>query len=355
MNNLFFNNYLNNRKTLFIIFFIVIILVFTLTIAYSVLSATLNIYGNAEVTAASWDIHFDNVKINSGSVEATTAPKIVDSKTINFVVGLKEPGDYYKFTVDVVNEGTIDAMIDSIVKMPELTVEQSKYIRYEIEYIDGNLISSKQLLPKNGIRTISVLVAYRSDVSSIDIPTDGESLSLSFSMVYTQSDETGVEIPKGKEIKLLSGDLDTVGSQVSIGDENFYIISSDKSSVTMLAKYNLYAGGVSDGSTWTPYGDEATGIQDSTMLGYHLGQSTVRKGTLQYSTTNYWYNDGLIQKYGSSYPAYIYDSNSNLYIYVEKYKVYLESMGVFVEEARLIKREELEELGCSVEDFSCSS
>ena len=182
------NNFFNrDRKTLYIVLSIVMVSILTLTVVYAALSTTLNINGNAEVTAASWDIHFDNIQVNPGSVDAITVPNIIDSRTINFVVGLKEPGDYYKFTVDIVNEGTIDAMIDSVVKTPELTVQQAKYIKYEIEYTDGALISSKQLLSKGETRKISVLVAYRTDVASSDIPTSGESLNLSFVIVIFPS------------------------------------------------------------------------------------------------------------------------------------------------------------------------
>lgn len=49
------------------------------------------------------------------------------------------PGEFYEFTVDVVNEGSIDAMIDSVVKTPELTSAQAKYIKYEISYENGEV------------------------------------------------------------------------------------------------------------------------------------------------------------------------------------------------------------------------
>jgi len=138
-------------------------------------------------------------------------------------------------------------------------------------------------------------------------------------------------------MRMLSGDYDTVGSEVVIGDEHFYVISSDDTTVTMLAKYNLYVGGEYN-SSWTAYGEEATGIQDSTMIG---NGTTPRKGTTKFSDTNYW--DSIV----SSYPTYVYDSNSVLYSYVENYKTYLSTLGVTPSEARLIAYEELTALGCS--------
>ena len=105
----------------------------------------------------------------------------------------------------------------------------------------------------------------------------------------------------------------------------------------MLAKYNLYVGGEYN-SGWTAYGEEATGKQDSEMIGYG---TTPRKGTTAFSNTNYWSSTV------SSYPAYVYDSNSTLYNYVENYKTYLSTLGVTPIEARLITYEELTDLRCS--------
>ena len=121
------------------------------------------------------------------------------------------------------------------------------------------------------------------------------------------------------------------------------ITRKDLLSVTKPARY---VGGEYN-SGWTAYGDEATGIQDSTMLGYVSGQ-TIRKGTTKFSNTNYW--KGKV----SSYPTYVYDSNSTLYSYVENYKTYLSTLGVTPTEARLITKEELEGLGCIVSRGSCS-
>ena len=52
-----------NRKVLSLTFCIILILVFTLTIAYAALSTTLNIIGNAEISDASWNIKFSNIKV----------------------------------------------------------------------------------------------------------------------------------------------------------------------------------------------------------------------------------------------------------------------------------------------------
>ena len=129
-----------DRKTLYMILSIVLISIFSLTIVYAALSVTLNITGSTEVTASNWNIHLENPEVKSGSVNSNVPT--ISGNNLSFSVNLVMPGDYYEFTVDVVNDGSIDAIIDSIEKKPELTAEQAKYINYVIEYVNGDSIST---------------------------------------------------------------------------------------------------------------------------------------------------------------------------------------------------------------------
>ena len=235
----------------------------------------------------------------------------------------------------------IDAMIDGITKTPTLTEAQAKYLNYIIEYQNGESINTKQLVAKNSFVRLKVRVEYRKDITASDLPTTSETLNLSFTVNYVQSDGTASSVADNGVY-----DPYKIGNEKCFGSECFYIISSTEETVTMLAKYNLYVGGECLYS-WTAYGEEATGKQNSNMLGYVIGQS-IRKGTTKFSNTNYWSSTV------SSYPAYVYDSNSTLYSYVENYKTYLSTLGVTPIEARLITYEELESLGCSGSDNSCS-
>ena len=257
-------NFLNqDRKILYMVLSILLVSVLTLTVVYAALSTTLNINGNAEVTAASWDIYLDNVKLNSNSA-TTIVPTISNKTTASFSTTLTKPGDFYEFTVDVVNNGSIDAMIDNVTKTPELSGTQAKYINYIVEYENGQSVSTKQLVSKNSFVRLKVKVEYRKDISVIDLPSSSESLNLSFKVNYVQSDDSDENITvdnNGKLIKIVGGDYDTVGSEVCIGEECFYVISSDEDNVLMLAKYNLYVGNhCTSSSTCTAYGDEATGM-----------------------------------------------------------------------------------------------
>ena len=312
--NTFFNC---DRKALYIILIISVILVFTLTIVYAALSTTLNINGNAEISAASWDIYLDNVQLNSQSA-TTTVPTISNKTTASFSTVLSKPGDFYEFTIDVLNDGYIDAVIDKIIKIPELTTEQAKYIKYEISYDTGEGIATKQLLPKSSYIRLKVRVEYRKDILASDLPQTSTILDLSFSIVYMQSDGEGNSVSSGGEImkvaKVVSGNLNTVGSVISIGEEKFNLVFSNGNSIGLLADIDS-SPSVSKNSCFDPLG-------------------------------SFWSEE-------IEYPAYVYNLDSFNYFSVDYYKEVLEELGVVVDEVRLISIEELASLGCSLETLSC--
>ncbi len=343
---------LQDRKSLYFILCIILISVLSLTIVYAALSVTLNITGSTEVTASNWNIHLANPEVKSGSVNSSVPT--ISGNNLSFSVNLVTPGDYYEFTVDVVNDGSIDAMIDSVVKTPELTTEQAKYIKYEVTYENGESISTNQTI-KSGARTpIKVRVEYRTDISSSDLPSSTTVLNLKLSLIYVQSDGSGSNILNNgipNPIVIMSGDGTQVGNEVCIKEECFYVISSTDTTVTMLAKYNLYVGNRIDSYLSAIVAiDNPTGKQDSTATGCNYNNNNVTYpiiGIVSFSDSMYWNDGGLKSEYGTSYPANVYDSNSSLYVYVENYKSYLETLGVFANDARLIYHEELESLGCS--------
>ena len=161
MKRLNFN--IKDRKVLTLGLCLILVCVFTLTIAYAALNAVLTIQGTAQVTSADWDIHLANPKVTNGSA-TTNVPQIKTNSTMEFSTTLNMPGDFYEFTVDVVNSGSIDAMIENVIKNPELTTEQAKYLKYEITYQNGESINTKQLVSKNSFVRLKVRVEFRKDI-----------------------------------------------------------------------------------------------------------------------------------------------------------------------------------------------
>ena len=316
---------------------LVVVCIFTLTIAYAALNAVLTISGNAEVVSSTWDIYLTNPKVVNGSV-SSDVPVIKSKCSVEFSVVLNMPGDYYEFTVDVVNNGTIDAMIENIIKTPELTTEQARFLKYEVSYQNGESIDTKQLLEKETAMPIKVRIEYRNDLVSSDLPTGQVVLDLALTLEYIQSDGNTNNVIGNGKIIYANGNIDDIGTVVTIGSEQFYTIGTDGDNVKLLSMYNLYVGGYYDDS-WHSYGDEATGMQDSSMLGY-ISQQPIRNGTVAFSNKSSSYIGSIVENY------------------VNTYKILIESKyNVDVVDARLITKEELtssETFAC-VEKESCSN
>ena len=60
----------NNKKKNIV--FVLLLLIVGLSIGYSLLSTNLQINGSSKIKGSSWDIHFENVVVNTDSVALTT-------------------------------------------------------------------------------------------------------------------------------------------------------------------------------------------------------------------------------------------------------------------------------------------
>ena len=92
-----------------------IVAVLGLTVAFAALSETLTINGTANVEAASWDIHFENLTgpdlEGTGKVNDTASLSGTTISNVNMSV--TKPGDSVTYYFDIVNDGTIDAVLDT--------------------------------------------------------------------------------------------------------------------------------------------------------------------------------------------------------------------------------------------------
>ena len=178
-------------------YLLVIILLLLVSIGYAVLSTNLNILGSSQISAPSWDIHWENVQVKTGSVSASTPTIDTNKTTVNYSVTLTIPGEYYEFTVDAVNAGTIDGMV-SVVSNKLNNVEITtlpNYLEYSVTYEDGIDIAPNHLLASNSSEKYKVHVGYKKDISVSDIPSTAQTLNLTFSVTYVQSDSNAIINP----------------------------------------------------------------------------------------------------------------------------------------------------------------
>ena len=172
-----------SKKRLY--YLLVIVLLLLVSVGYAVLSNNLNIVGVSTINNSTWDIHWENVQVKTGSVTASTPTIDTAKTTVSYSVALTIPGDYYEFTVDAVNAGAIDGMVSVVsnkLNGTEITTLPS-YLEYKVTYDDGVDIAPNHLLAANTSEKYKVHVGYKKDISVSDIPSNDQTLNLSFSAI----------------------------------------------------------------------------------------------------------------------------------------------------------------------------
>ena len=202
-----YNKYNKNKRKLN--YMILIIMILVISIGYAILSTNLNIVGSSQISAPTWDIHWENVVVKAGSVTASTPTIDTPKTTVNYSVTLTIPGEYYEFTVDAVNAGTIDGMVSVVsnkLNGTEITTLPN-YLEYKVSYVDGVDIAPNQILAAGTSEKYKVHVGYKKDINVSDIPATPQTLNLSFSVTYVQSDSNAEEI---EHLSLQVGDYFTL-------------------------------------------------------------------------------------------------------------------------------------------------
>ena len=216
----------NKRK---LNYMILIIMILVISIGYAILSSNLNIVGSSQISAPTWDIHWENVVVKQGGVSATTPTIDTNKTTVNYSVTLTIPGEYFEFTVDVVNAGTIDGMV-SVVSNKLNNVEITtlpNYLEYKVSYDDGVDIAPNHLLASSTSEKYKVHVGYKKDISVSDIPATPQTLNLSFSITYVQSDSNAVK-PVPDPVSFSTDSWPTIIRAVKRGNTTSYNVGDTK-------------------------------------------------------------------------------------------------------------------------------
>ena len=185
----------NNKQvtTYFILFSLLLI-----GVVYAILQANLQINGTAKIKANTWDIHFDNIQVNENSVPIGTedSPATIDPNNnckVDFEVTLGVPGDFYEFTIDVVNAGTIDGMIGELNKTLIVNNEPvdnpPDYLDYIVTYSDGIEIEENHNLEAGSTETYKVRLEFKTDIE--ELPS-ASTISTSLIPQYVQSDSNSI-------------------------------------------------------------------------------------------------------------------------------------------------------------------
>ena len=168
---------------------IIFLLILFISIGFAYLSTNLSLFGIGIFKQNSWDIYFDNVDEDTYKSDIVT-PAVIDNKiTINASVNLKQPKSTYTMYADIVNDGSIDAMLDSWTINNDMDTDESKVFDINLTYADGVELTKYDLLSKESVDSIKLTVVYKDDISNSELLTSDGSLNISITLNYVQADE----------------------------------------------------------------------------------------------------------------------------------------------------------------------
>ncbi len=151
----------------------------------TITSTTVYAYSNSLIKTNEkevFNIHYKNV--NSSSENGKVY--LEGNSDIYFKCDLKQPGDIYEFTVDMVNESNKDAKVDEKF-ITELSDKQQRYLKYTVTYEDGTEIKKNDILKSNETKTLKIKVEFLFDITEEDLPTEKENLDLSFNIIMVEA------------------------------------------------------------------------------------------------------------------------------------------------------------------------
>ena len=185
---------------------LLLLILLIITVGYALLSTTLKINGYANIKANTWDIYWDENSISMVEGSVTGTPTVDETKqNLLYSINLKQPGDYYEFTIDAVNNGTIDGMISindftPVVKDEnKQTINLPSYLKYELTYADGNQIEKNHKLSKKSGNTPTrekYKIKVEFDKNTNTLPSTQETITVESSVPYNQADDEAREREK---------------------------------------------------------------------------------------------------------------------------------------------------------------
>ena len=202
-----------NRKVLSTILCIAVISVFSLTIAYAILSETLTISGSGTVNASNWNIVIKNSTTNAHTTTGTatyTTPTI-NGTTISYGVGLTKPSDTVTLYFDVLNSGDVTGEITSIISSTPTCTSATgntadadlvcNNLEISLVYSDGSSVQVGDVINTEGYRclkgstssstkaVIKLIVKLKDSMTSV--PTSEVNITnLKHDIIYSQTSKT---------------------------------------------------------------------------------------------------------------------------------------------------------------------
>ena len=311
----------NNMKLIFVILLLV------MGLGFAAIATQLKITGTLNVSRTSWDVHFENVQITQGSVTANPAPTSnnTDTTEMTYTINFTKPGDYFEFTTDIVNDGTIDAMVDVVSNNAYQTAASTtpialpSYLTNTVTYEDGVEIDQNQELLHGTSEKVKVRIEFKKDITTADLPSSGDTtVVFKFIADYKQADNNAVPLPVaytvGQEVyfdPVTQTNCDSSTFSVAAINNNestcykWRVITTDdtrgKNKVTIQMDHNII--NMSDWVTRADYDDDANfDTRGNTNKGPITALNRLQQATSTWTISNLTYTydtSAAVNNYGT--------------------------------------------------------
>lgn len=160
------------------------------TVGFAAYTQNLNIGGTVAVEKSKWSIHFDQSSYQLGTDSKAVTVDMISDTNIKFTSTLSKPGDHCAFSIQAVNDGTFDAVLNQL-EMSSLSAEQSKYLTYTVSYGGTNFTNTNNSLStalnKDARSDVVVRVEYVAPTDPAELPSSDVTVNLSLKLVYNQA------------------------------------------------------------------------------------------------------------------------------------------------------------------------
>ena len=200
----------NNRNKL-IVLGCLAFLICCISIAYAVLSTSLNISGSGTVNASNWDIYMEysnGLKTGSASY---TIPTVTNYRIANYSVNLTKPGDSVSMYFNVYNDGDLNGEITSIINSTPVCTSETgntadanlvcNNLDISFSYDNGDSIRTGDVLNTDSMFCLNgnthaysvagIVVEISLKDSMTSVPSSKVTISnLNHEIIYSQTDKT---------------------------------------------------------------------------------------------------------------------------------------------------------------------
>ena len=179
---------------------ILILLLSAVTVGFALIFSDLNINGIGHILAPKWDIHWDSESVVVSSKSVSGEVEVNDKEDeVGFTANLHVPGDIYEFTIDAVNEGTIDGMITSVDTIfydeNDEEIELPYYLEYDVVNADDDKqLSEYQTLLANQSKKYKVRLEYSRRINNEDLPDEQINLTGKIIITYEKKDDRAITV-----------------------------------------------------------------------------------------------------------------------------------------------------------------